>query len=78
MDVTPLRMGGVEYHRTSRKELTMSDENASIKPVGLEMARELSAEELMSVGGGRGVVTHSATGKVTSGGDWEASATIDW
>ncbi|WP_243735446.1 hypothetical protein [Xanthomonas oryzae] len=56
----------------------MSDENASIKPVGLEMARELSAEELMIVGGGMGAMTHSATGKVTSGGDWEASATIDW
>ncbi|WP_230599134.1 hypothetical protein [Xanthomonas albilineans] len=56
----------------------MFDENASIKPVGLEMARELSAEELMSVGAGGGETTHSATGKVTSGGDWEASVTVDW
>ncbi|WP_428959712.1 hypothetical protein ACQR53_14090 [Xanthomonas oryzae] len=39
---------------------------------------ELSAEELMIVGGGMGAMTHSATGKVMSGGDWEASATIDW
>ena len=59
----------------------MSDKNVSIKPLGLEMARELSTEELMNVGGGAleaaPASTGSAGGKVTSGGDWEVNVGID-
>jgi len=56
----------------------MSDKNVSIKPLGLEMARELSTEELQNVGGALAASTGSAGGKVTSGGDWEVSVGIDW
>lgn len=58
----------------------MSDKNNAIKPLGLELARELSTEELVSVGGGVAAAasTGSAGGKVTNGGDWEVSVGIDW
>ena len=56
----------------------MSDKNVSIKPLGLEMARELSTEELQNVGGALLAVTYNVGGKVTSGGDWEVSGSIDW
>lgn len=54
----------------------MSKVNTAVRPLGQELARELTMEELNAVGGG--AATRSTTGKISNGGDWEVSVTIDW
>lgn len=50
----------------------------NVKPMAEELARDLSQVEIDQIGGGMADASKSCTGKVTNGGDWEVSCTIDW
>jgi hypothetical protein len=50
----------------------------NVKPLGEELARELSNAEIDQVSGGMQGHWTTGTGTVTSGGDWSVSVTYDF